>query len=158
MGSDHVRGRAGPAGDARCEACPSGQFSTVVTATTASVCSSCSPETVSTTTRFGDATGLMMVDGERTLVGIRLAGEEPGSPRGTLEMSLDGYIFRPVCSSGFGSHEAAVFCQALGYHGQGAYTYDTWEEDPWRFSAKRISCSAGAETLEGCYGETVGVR
>ena len=144
-------------GDAHCEACPSGQFGTALAATSANFCSSCPAETVSATTRFGDGTGLMVIDGEVARVALRLAGDEPGAARGALEMSIDDHIFRPVCDhSPLRSHEAAIICRALGYHGRNAYTYSI-QSDPWRFAAEGIRCADYATTLEGCAGQSVGV-
>ena len=97
----------------------------------------------------------MLIDGEAAPVNIRLDGDEPGAPRGKLEMSVDGRLFRPVCDSGdsferrmFGPHEAAIFCAALGYEGSNAQAYRT-EKDAWRYAAAGITCD-GATSLSGC--------
>ena len=98
----------------------------------------------------------MMIDGEEATVHLHLVNDlvddTPGAPRGRLEMSVDGRIFRPVCRSGFGADEALIFCRALGYDGRSA-TWWNMQKDAWRFAVGGVSC-AGAESIDGCSANT----
>jgi len=138
-------------GDISCDSCPSGQFSTVSEATNVSVCSGCAAGQVSTSTRH-DGTAVMPIDGEATHIALRLVGDAPGATRGRLEMSVDGRVFRPVCSVGFGSSEAQIFCRALGYDGREAITWNT-QKKASRFAAGGISCGEAA-SIDGCSANT----
>ena len=80
----------------------------------------------------------------------------PGASRGKLEMSVDGAIFRPVCNDygSFDPHEAVIFCRALGYDGRNSQVRQT-QKNARRWALEYISCS-GAQSLEGCSGDTGG--
>ena len=94
----------------------------------------------------------MILDGEHTRVNIRLAGDEPGASSGIVEMSVDGRVFRPVCTAGFGQQEARVFCGALGFDGYRA-TFHAVEGDTSRFAVGAISCPE-VTSLHACFGAT----
>ena len=72
--------------------------------------------------------------------------------RGKLEMSVDGRMFWPVCSVGFGSSEAQILCRALGYDGRAATSWST-QKKAWRFAAAGFSCG-GAESIDNCSANT----
>ena len=139
-------------GDASCDSCPSGQFSAAAGATNISACSGCAAGQVSTYTEGQDGTGMMTIDGEVASVALRLAGDAPGVTRGKLEMSVEGRMFWPVCSVGFGSSEAQIFCRALGYDGREAITWNT-QKKASRFAAGGISCGEAA-SIDGCSANT----
>ena len=155
------------AGDAVCEACSPGKYSSVSRASSPAACSDCPSGQVSASGLHRYSAGFLLVYGEPIRARVRIEPLSEGSSshaRGILQMSVDGGRFGPVCDDGFGAHEASVMCAALGFDGSVA-TYFTHDGETSAFVADDVSCS-GDTFEEGCaanlydncgYSETLGI-